>query len=100
MLNDDKRYILMDRDTKYDESFRTLLKESGIEPVRLPPQSSNLNAHIERFMRSLKEECLECLVFFGEDPLRNTVGEFLIHYHTERNHQELQNRLIQPDAEI
>jgi putative transposase len=95
----DKRFILMDRDKKYTESFRTTLKESGIEPVRLPPKSPNLNAHIERFMRSLKEECLERLIFFGEESLRNAVAEFLIHFHSERNHQGLQNRLIQPAAE-
>jgi putative transposase len=95
----DKRFILMDRDKKYAESFRTLLKGSGIEPVRLPPKSPNLNAHIERFMRSLKEECLERLILFGEESLRNAVGEFLIHFHSERNHQGLHNRLIRPGAE-
>jgi transposase InsO family protein len=95
----DERFILMDRDTKYSESFRTLLKEFGVEPVRLPPKSPNLNAHIERFMRSLKEECLERLILFGEESLRNAVGEFLIHYHSERNHQGLRNRLIQQVAE-
>jgi putative transposase len=95
----DRRYLLMDHDTKYAESFRTLLKESGIEPVRLPPKSPNMNAHIERFMRSLKEECLKRLILFGEESLRNAVGEFLIHFHSERNHQGLQNRLIQPGAE-
>jgi putative transposase len=94
----DKRFILMDRDKKYAESFRALLKESGVEPVRLPPKSPNLNAHIERFMRSLKEECLDRLVFFGEQSLRNAAGEFLIHYHSERNHQGLHNQLIQPEA--
>jgi hypothetical protein len=95
----DKRFILMDRDKKYAESFRTLLKESGIEPVQLPPKSPNLNAHIERFMRSLKEECLERLILFGEESLRNAVAEFLIHFHSERNHQGLQNRLIRLSAE-
>jgi putative transposase len=95
----DARFILMDRDTKYSESFRTLLKEFGIEPVRLPPKSPNLNAHIERFMRSLKEEYLEHLILFGEESLRNAVGEFLIHYHAERNHQGLRNQLIQQAAE-
>jgi len=66
----DKNYILMDRDQKYSESFRTLLKESGTMPVRLPAKSPNLNAHIERFMRSLKEECLERMILFGEESLR------------------------------
>jgi putative transposase len=71
-----------------------------LEPVRLPPKSPNLNAHIERFMRSLKEECLEHLILFGEESLRNAVGEFLIHYHAERNHQALSNRLIDPGEEV
>jgi putative transposase len=95
-----KRYLLMDRDTKYSESFRFLLKGSGVEPVRLPPKSPNLNAHIERFARSIKEECLERLILFGEDLLRNAVAAFLAHYHTERNHQGLENRIIQPGAEV
>jgi transposase InsO family protein len=95
----DKRFILMDRDKKYAESFRTIFKESGIEPVRLPPKSPNLNAHIERFMRSLKEECLKRLILFGEELVRNAVDEFLIHFHSERNHQGLHNRLIRPGAE-
>jgi putative transposase len=93
------RYILMDRDTKYSDAFRSMLKESAVEPVRLPPKSPNLNAHIERFMRSLKEDCLERLILFGEESLRNAVAEYLIHFHAERNHQGLQNRLIQPGPE-
>jgi putative transposase len=95
----DNRYILMDRDKKYSESFRTLLKESGTMPVRLPAKSPNLNAFIERFMRSLKEECLERMILFGEESLRTAVCEYLAHYHLERNHQGLCNRIIQPSAE-
>jgi putative transposase len=95
-----ERYILMDRDAKYSDAFKSMLKETGVLPVRLPPKSPNLNAHIERFMRSLKEECLERLIFFGEGSLRNAVTEYLIHYHAERNHQGLQNRLILPPAAV
>jgi putative transposase len=90
----------MDRDTKYSEAFRSTLKGSDVEPVRLPPKSPNLNAQIERFVRSIKEECLERLILFGEDSLRNAVTAFLAHYRTERNHQGLENRIIQPDAEV
>jgi putative transposase len=93
-----KCYLLMDRDTKYSEAFRFMLKGADVEPVRLPPKSPNLNAHIERYMRSLKEECLERLILFGEESLRNAVAAFSTHYHTERNHQGLQNRIIQPGA--
>jgi putative transposase len=95
-----KRYILMDRDTKFCQSFRTLLKESGTEPVLLPPQSPNCNSHLERFHRSLKAECLDRMIFFGEHSLRQATSDYLQHYHRERNHQGLDNRLIEPDAEV
>ena len=96
----DKRYLLMDRDAKYSEAFRFMLKGSDVEPVRLPPKSPNLNAHIERYMRSLKEECIERLILFGEKSLLKAVSEYLIHFHTERNHQGLENRIIQPGDEV
>jgi hypothetical protein len=75
------RYLLMDRDDKFCQDFRDFLEHEGVEPVRLPPRSPNLNPHIERFLRSLKEECLERMIFFGEASLRNAVREFLAHYH-------------------
>jgi putative transposase len=71
-----KRYLLMDRDKKYSDAFRSMLKGSDVEPVRLPPKSPNLNAHIERFARSIKEDCLERLILFGEDSLRNALVAF------------------------
>jgi hypothetical protein len=55
----DKRFVIMDRDRKYCEAFRAMLQSGGIEPVRLPPKSPNLNAHAERHVRSVKEECLD-----------------------------------------
>jgi transposase InsO family protein len=67
-----KRYL--DRDTKFSEAFRSMMKGSGVEPMLLPPKSPNLNAHIERYMGSLKEECLECLILLGEESLRNAVA--------------------------
>jgi len=68
--------------------------------VGLPPQSPNLNPNLERFMRSSKEECLECMIFFGERSLQVAVAEFLRHFHAERNHQGLGNRLIEPGEEV
>jgi transposase InsO family protein len=94
------RYLLMDRDSKYSSEFRELLKESGINSVRLPPRSPNLTPHIERFMRSIKAECLERMIFFGESSLRRAVDAFCEHYHRERNHQGLENRLIEPGEEV
>ena len=94
------RYILMDRDGKFCEAFRKVLEDAGTEPVILPARSPNLNAHVERFMRSIKDECLSRLIFFGEEMLRNAVREFLEHYHRERNHQGLGNVILQPGDEV
>ena len=86
-----KRYLIMDRDTKFSEAFRKCLKDEGIEAVRLPPRSPNLTPHIERFMRSIKQEALEKMIFFGENMLRQAVRQYLGHYHAERNHQGLKS---------
>ena len=94
------RYLLMDRDSKYCPEFRALLKEAGANCVRLPPRSPNLTPHIERFMRSIKAECLERMIFFGEQSLREAINAFCEHYHQERNHQGLENRLIEPGEEV
>jgi transposase InsO family protein len=95
-----KKYLLMDRDTKFSEAFRVRLEQTGVEVVRLPPRSPNLNPHIERFMRTAKEECLGRMIFFGESSLKAAVVGFLAHYHAERNHQGLGNKLIAAGEEV
>ena len=95
-----KQYLIMDRDTKFTDAFRKILEDEGVESVRLPARSPNLNPHLERFMRSVKEEALERMIFFGEKMLRTAVGQFLEHYHGERNHQGLDNKIIEPDDEV
>ena len=89
----------MDRDTKFCESFRTFLSNEDVVPVRLPPRSPNMNAHLERFFGSLKSECLDRLILFGEKAMRNAVNQYLDHYHAERPHQGLDNELIVPFEE-
>ena len=96
----DLRFVIFDRDPLYSSAFRNVLKEAGIEAIRLPPRSPNLNAYAERFVRTIKETCLNRMIFFGEDSLRRAITEFLVHYHQERNHQGLGNRLIDPQHEI
>ena len=93
-----KRYLIHDRDPLFTAEFLNMLGDSGVKSVKLPPRSPNLNAYAERFVRSIKESCLERLIFFGEGSLRKAVHEFLAHYHQERNHQGLGNRLITPDT--
>ena len=92
-----KRYILMDRDGKYCPQFRDTLRQAGVKPLRLPPRSPDSNSYAERFVRSIKEECLNRMIFFGEGMLRHAIKNFVVHYHRERNHQGLGNRLIAPD---
>lgn len=89
-----KRYLLLDRDTKYSHAFRRIITRAGIEVVRLPPRLPNLNAFAERFVRSIKEECLSRMIFFGHKSLRHAITQYLAHYHHERNHQGLDNRLL------
>ena len=89
-----KRYLILDRDPVYTHQFRKSLSEAGVTPIRLPARSPNLNAHAERFVLSVKSECLDKLVLFGERHLRDAVREYTAHYHEERNHQGLGGRLI------
>ena len=74
-----KRYLLMDRDSKHCQAFRELVEQSGPRCVRLPPRSPNLSAHLERFIRSIKEECLDRMILFGDRSLRNAAQEFISH---------------------
>jgi len=89
-----KAYMLHDRDPLFTDAFREILRSSGVEPLRLPARSPNLNSYAERWVRSAKEECLERMIFFSEAALWRAAQNFLEHYHRERNHQGLDNRLI------
>ena len=95
-----KQYVLMDRDGKFCPAFRNILKQEGAEPLLLPPRSPDLNSFIERFMKSIKSEALSRMIFFGEKSLRRAVDAFLEHYHAERNHQGLDNQIIEPGDEV
>ena len=94
----DHRYIIVDRDPLFTIEFRTILKDRGVKPVRLPARSPNLNAYAERFVLAIKSECLNRIVPLGERHLRRAVNDFVEHYHLERNHQGLNNELIVPQA--
>ena len=92
------RYVLHDRDTKFCASFRSVLAAGGVKTIALPARSPNLNAFAERWIRSVKQECLSKVILCGEGPLLRTVAEFSAHYHGERNHQGKSNKLLFPDA--
>jgi hypothetical protein len=90
------RYLLHDRDTKFCPSFRQLIEAGKVKTMPLPARSPNLNAYAERWVRSVKQECLSKLILFGERPLRRALQQYVAHYHEERNHQGKQNRLLFP----
>ena len=92
-----KRYLIHDRDPLFTAEFLEILKATGVQSVKLPPRSPNLNAHAERLVRTIKESCLERMILFGEGSVRKAIHEFVLHYHHERNHQGLGNRLILPE---
>jgi transposase InsO family protein len=88
------RYLLVDRDPLYTRAFRTMLASSGVRSVSLPTRSPNLNAYAERWVGSVRRECLARVIPLGERHLRQIVREYLAHYHGERPHQSLGNKLI------
>jgi transposase InsO family protein len=96
----DVGYLIHDRDPLFSKPFETTLGACGVKTVKLPAQSPNLNAYAERFVRSIKYECLNKMVLLGENHLRTVVRDYVAHYHLERNHQGLDNELIIPAQEI
>ncbi|MCP4005521.1 MAG: transposase [bacterium] len=97
-----KSHLILDRDPLFTAAFRAILKSGGVEAVRLPPRSPNLNAYAERFVLSIKSECLGRIIPLGERHLRRSIHEFVEHYHLERPHQGLGNQLIDgvPECDV
>ena len=87
-------YLIHDRDPLFTASFREALKSSGVETVKLPARSPDLNAYAERFVRSIKSECLAQIIPLSERHLCHAVKEYTAHYHVERNHHGLGNMLV------
>jgi putative transposase len=96
-------YLIHDQDGKYCPAFQQIIDDAGVKRVPLPPRSPNLNAYAERWVRSVKEECLSRLILFGEASLRHALTQYVAHFHHERNHQGKGNVLlfptVSPDAE-
>jgi len=92
----DKKYLIHDRDPLFTQEFRAILKSSGVKPIRTLPMSPHLNCVMERFCRSIKEECLNRMLIFGERHLEYVIKEYMEHYHTERPHQGIGNEIIEP----
>ena len=92
------RYLIMDRETKYTQEFRDYLDREGVKSVRCPIRAPNCNAFAERTVGSIKDECLDRMILFGEGSLGRALREYVAHYHSERNHQGKGNVLLFPAA--
>jgi len=90
-----KRYLIMDRDSLYSEAVRQFLKDAGVKVIRLPHCAPKMNIYAERFVKSIKYECLNHLVLIGENSLHKAVNEYVAHYNHERNHQGIGNQIIE-----
>jgi len=96
----DASYVIVDRDSKFEPFNHFMDEMTDAEMVLLPVRSPNLNAYLERYMRSMKSESLDRMIFFGQRSLERALKNFAIHYHEERNHQGLDNKLIDPGDEV
>jgi putative transposase len=92
----EKAWFAVDRDSKYCSSFAQVVEARNVKTLALPPRSPNLSAYAERWVRSVKEECLAKLILLGEGSLRRALRHYEAHYHEERNHQGKNNVLLFP----
>jgi putative transposase len=95
-----KRYLIIDRNALYCDAFKSILRAAGVRPIRIPASSPNCNSIAERFVLSIKSECLNRFEFFGIKSMRRATAEFVAHYLSERNHQGIGDQLIAPTAEV
>ena len=89
-----KRFLIVDRDAKFSPKFKSILGSSGVEILLTACQAPNMNAYAERFVRSIKSECLDQMIFLGQTSLDRAVAEYASHYHDERSHQGIGNVVI------
>jgi hypothetical protein len=93
-----RRYLIHDRDPLFSSAFQDVPALGHVETVQLPARSPNLNAYAERFVRSIKQECLNRMVLLGQRHPRSAVQQDVVHYHLERHHQGMDNELIEGHA--
>jgi len=94
------RCVIRNHDTKFTSGFDMIFQRIGIEALKLPPRSQNLNAFAERFVRSIKDECLDRMIFFGEASFHHAVTEYVAHHQTERSHQGIGNVIPFPAISV
>ena len=94
-----KKYLIHDWDPLFTKEFKEILRQGGVKCVKTAVASPNMNPFVERFIRSIKYECLNKMLIFGERHLRYVVSEYISHYHQERPHQGIGNNIIEPQPQ-
>ena len=89
-----RRFLIIDRDSIFSPRFKSLVEGFGVEVLLTAYQAPNMNAHAERFVRSIKSECLDRLIFLGRRSLDRAIAEYVEHYHEERSHQGIGNDIV------
>jgi len=89
-----KRFLIIDRDAIFSPRFKSIVRDSDVEILLTAYQAPNMNAYAERFVRSIKSECLDQMIFLGRESLVRAIAEYAAHYHDERSHQGIGNVMI------
>jgi putative transposase len=89
-----RRFLIVDRDAIFSPRFKSIVGDSGVEILLTAYQAPNMNAYAERFVRSIKSECLDQTIFLGRESLDRAIAEYAAHYHDERSHQGIGNEMI------
>ncbi len=97
---EDGFHLIRDRDTKYTREFQTMLEQEGSKPILCPVRAPNCDAFAERFVRSIEEECLSRVIFSVQKAHHRAITEFVLHYHTERKHQGVENQSLKPQIGV
>lgn len=89
-----KRFLIIDRDSIFSRRFESIFRGSGVEILLTAYQAPKMNAHAERFVRSIRTECLDRMILVGQSSFERAIAEYVAHYHGERSHQGLGNELL------
>jgi transposase InsO family protein len=92
----DKKFLILDNDVLYSKQFVRILKDAGTKVVHTAIQAPDMNAIAERFVGSVKRECLSKLILFGDRHLQRVLSNYADHYNQDRPHQSVDNNPIQP----
>ena len=94
------RFLIHDRDAKFSSAFDEVFRTERIQVIRTPFRAPNANAHAERFVRALREECLDWLLILGRRHLERVLREYVDHYNHERPHRALELRAPEPPPRV